>query len=119
MPSLTAVTGAATAAFSAALVVAPTLLIRPCGLPDDRGTRALVRMVGVRDVVSGVALGTARPGRPRRAALAGRVACDWTDAAALAAGLAGRERRALVTVSALTWGLVCLAAGVLDERAGR
>jgi hypothetical protein len=119
VPSLTALAGAATAAFSAALVVAPTVLIRPCGLTDTRQTRALVRMVGVRDVVSGAALLTASPGRSRRSAVAGRVACDWADAAALAAGLAGQQRRPLVAASAVAWGLVCLAAGVLDERTGR
>jgi hypothetical protein len=119
VPSLTALTGAATAAFGAAVAVAPAVLIRSCGLADTRQSRALVRMVGVRDVVSGAALVTASPRRSRRAAVAGRVACDWTDAAALAAGLAGQQRRALVPVSALTWGLVCLVAGVLDERAGR
>ena len=54
MPSLTALAGAATAAFSAALVVEPALLIRPCGLTDTRQTRALVCLVaGVLDERTG------------------------------------------------------------------
>ena len=116
MPSLTALTGAATATFSAVFVAAPALLLRPCGIAETRQTRALARMVGARDVVSGLALVLAAPGRSRRLAVAGRVASDWTDAAALAAGLAGQQRRGLVSASAVAWGLVCLAAGVLDER---
>ena len=118
MPSLTAVTGAATAAFSAVFVAAPTVLLRPCGIDVSPQTRALARMVGARDVVSGVALVLAAPGRPRRRAVAGRVAADLTDAVALTAGLAGQERRGLVSASAVAWALVCLAAGVLDERRG-
>ena len=43
MPSLTSLVGAATAAYAAALVVAPRVLIGPSGLPDDPRTRALVR----------------------------------------------------------------------------
>ncbi|MFQ1002216.1 hypothetical protein [Modestobacter sp. SSW1-42] len=119
MPSLTALTGTATAAFSAAVLVAPAALLRPSGLDDDRSTRALVRMVCARDVVLGVALATAPAGPLRRRAVAGRVASDLTDAAALAVGLAGQRRRGLVSASAAVWGLVCLTAGVLDERAGR
>jgi len=119
MSSLTALSGAATAAFSAVFVAAPSVLLRPCGIADTRQTRALARMVGARDVVAGIALVLAAPGRPRRLAVAGRVASDWTDAVALAAGLARQDRRALVSASAVTWGLVCLAAAVLDERAGR
>jgi hypothetical protein len=119
VPALTALAGTATAVFSAAVVVVPSALLRPCGLDDDRSTRALVRMVCARDVVLGVALATAPAGRLRRRAVAGRVAADLTDAAALAMALQGRQRRGLVSASAAVWGLVCLTAGVLDERAGR
>ena len=119
MPSLTALTGTATAVFSAAVLVVPSALLRPSGLDDTASTRALVRMVCARDVVLGVALATAPPGRQRRRAVAGRVASDLGDAAALAVGLAGQRRRGLVSASAAVWGLVCLTAGVLDERAGR
>jgi hypothetical protein len=116
VPALTALTGAATATFSAVFVAAPGLLLRPCGIADTRQTRALARMVGARDVVLGLAMVTAAPGRPRRLAVAGRLAADLTDAAALASALPGRDRRGWVSASAVTWGLVCLAAGVLDER---
>ena len=119
MPSLTALAGTATAVFSAAVVAVPSALLRPCGLDDDRSTRALVRMVCARDVVLGVALAAAPAGRLRRRAVAGRLAADLTDAAALAVALRGEERRGLVSASAAVWGLVCVTAGVLDERAGR
>ena len=119
VPTLTALAGTATAAFSAAVVVVPSALLRPCGLDDDRSTRALVRMVCARDVVLGVALASAPAGPLRRRAVAGRVAADLTDAAALAVGLAGRPQRGLVSASAAVWGLVCLTAAALDERAGR
>ena len=117
MPSLTVLAGAATAGFSAVFVAAPSVLLRPCGIADTRQTRALARMVGARDVVSGLAMVAAAPGRARRLAVAGRVASDLTDGVALAAGLAGQDRRGLVSASAVLWGAICLAAGVLDERA--
>ena len=119
MPSLTALAGTATAAFSAAVLVAPAALLVPCGLDVTPSSRALVRMVCARDVVLGVALATAPAGRLRRRAVAGRVAADLTDAAALAVGLAGHDRRALVSASAAAWGVICLTAGMLDERTGR
>ena len=119
MPSLTVLAGAATTAFGAVIAVAPSVLLRPCGLDDTRETRALVRMVGGRDVVIGAAMAVAPAGRPRRWAVAGRAASDLSDAAALAVGLAGNERRGLVSASAAVWGLVCLTAAALDERAGR
>ena len=119
MPTLTALTGTATAVFSAAVIAVPSALLRPCGLDDDRSTRALVRMVCARDVVLGTALATAPAGTLRRRAVAGRVAADLTDAAALAVALAGQRRRGLVSASAAVWGLLCLTAAALDERAGR
>ena len=119
MPTLTALAGTATAAFSAAVIVVPWALLRPCGIDDDRSTRALVRMVCARDVVLGAALATAPAGPLRRRAVAGRVAADLTDAAGLAVALAGQRRRGLVSASAAVWGLVCLTAAALDERTGR
>jgi hypothetical protein len=119
MPSLTAVVGAATTAFSVALVAAPRILIRPCGLADTRDTRALTRALGVRDTVLGLAMVAAPAGRARRQATAARVVADWGDAAAFGSGLAGRPTRGPVAASAAAWGALALLAGVLDERAGR
>jgi hypothetical protein len=119
MPSLTAVVGAATAGFSVALVAAPRILIRPCGLADTPDTRALTRALGVRDTVLGLAMVAAPAGRVRRLVTAARVVADCGDAAALGAGLAGRPTRGVVAGSAAAWGALALLAGVLDERAGR
>lgn len=119
MPSLTAVIGAATAAYSAALVVSPKVLIGPCGLEDSRDTRTLTRAIGVRDAAIGLAMVAAPAGQARRLTTAARVLADWGDAAAFGAGLAGRPTRGKVVGFAAAWGALSLLAGVLDERAGR
>ncbi len=119
MPSLTSVVGAATATFSAALVVAPQVLIAPARLTDTADTRSLVRALGVRDVVTGLALMAAPAGRARRTATAARVVCDWTDAVVFPRALAGRGTGGLVAGSAWGWGALALGALLLDERAGR
>ena len=119
MPSLTYLVGAATAAFSAALVVAPGVLIGPARLVDTADTRSLVRALGARDTVTGLALMAAPAGRARRLATTARVLCDWTDAVVFPKALAGRGTRGLVAVSAWSWGALALGALVLDERAGR
>ena len=119
MPSLTAVVGAATAAYSAALIAFPPVLLRPGGLEDSRDTRTLVRALAVRDSLIAAAMIAAPPGRDRRVATAARVLADCGDAAAFGAGLAGRPTRGLVAASAAAWAALSLLAGVLDERAGR
>jgi hypothetical protein len=119
MPPLTSLVGAATAAFSAALVVAPRVLIGPARLADTADTRSLVRALGARDTVTGLALMAAPTGRTRRLATAARVACDWTDAVVFPRALAGRGTGRLVAASAWAWGALALGALVLDERAGR
>ena len=119
MPSLTSLVGAATTAFSAALVVAPAVLIGPARLVDTADTRTLVRALGARDVLSGLAMMAAPPGRARRLAATARALCDWTDAIAFPPALSGRGRRGLVAGSAWAWGALALGAVALDERAGR
>jgi hypothetical protein len=119
MPSLTAVVGAATAAYSAALIAFPRVLITPCRLADSPDTRTLVRALGVRDALLAAAMVAAPAGRDRRLATAARVVADCGDAAAFGAGLAGRPTRGVVAASAAAWGALSLLAGVLDERAGR
>ena len=119
VPPLTALVGVATTAFSAALVVAPRVLVGPARLVDTADTRALVRALGARDVVTGLALVAAPAGRARRLATAARVLCDWTDAVVFPAALAGRGTGSLVAASAWAWGALALGALALDERAGR
>jgi hypothetical protein len=119
VPSLTALVGAATAVYSAALVVAPGVLIGPSRLADTADTRSLVRAVGARDAGIGLAMMAAPPGRARRLATVARVLSDWTDAAAFAPTLSGRGTVGKVSGFATAWGLLAVGALVLDERAGR
>ena len=119
MPSLTSLVGAATATFSAALVVAPRILIGPSGMPDTVQTQALVRALGVRDTVVGLAMVTAPAGRVRALAAAARALSDCADAAVLPSAVPDRRRAAAVRVSAAAWGALALAVAVLDRRAGR
>jgi hypothetical protein len=65
MPSLTAVVGAATAAYSTAVIASPRVLIRPSGLADTRDTRILTRALGARDAAIGLAMIAAPGGRAR------------------------------------------------------
>ena len=119
MPSLTSLVGAATATFSAALVVAPRVLIGPSGLPDTPQTRALVRALGARDTAIGLAMVAAPEGPVRALATAARVLGDCTDAVVLPSAVPDRRRATAVGVSAAAWGALALAAAVLDQRAGR
>ena len=119
MPSLTSVVGAATATFSAALVVAPRVLIATTGMPDTAQTRALVRAFGARDAVIGLAMLTAPRGRLRDLAAAARVLSDCADAAVLPSAVPDRGRAAALGVSAAAWAALALAAAVLDRRADR
>ncbi|MFD1146582.1 hypothetical protein [Saccharothrix hoggarensis] len=102
--------GAATAAFGAALVVRPELMTGPTGLRATPGLRTVVRAVGTRDLVSGLAMVLAPAGRPLRVALAARVATDASDAVVFGSALptaAARRKSALVT---LCWAALCAAA---------
>ena len=116
MPSLTALTGAATAAYSVALLVSPDVLLRPCGLERSRDTRALTRLVAARDTAIGSAMVLAPAGPARRLAVAARVGSDWGDALVLTGALAGRPTRPKVVGFAAVWGALCLGALALDER---
>jgi hypothetical protein len=119
VPSFTSLVGGATAAYSAALLVAPRLLLKPCGLADTADARMLTRAVGARDTALGLAMIAAPAGRARWLATASRVAADWSDAAVFGAGLAGRGTRGKVVGVAAAWGALSLAAGLLDARGRR
>ena len=119
MPTLTQFVGAATAACSAALVVSPSVLVKPCGLENSRDTRTPTRAIGARDTAIGLPMVLAPAGRARQLATGARVVADRSAAGVLAAGLAGRGTRTKVVGFAAVWGALSLLAGVLDERAGR
>jgi hypothetical protein len=114
MPVLTRVLGAATTAYSVAIIAKPRLLAKPCGLTTETGAvspgvRPLVGGIGARDVVLGVAMMTAAPGRPLRLAVAGRVAADLSDALIFGLSLPDRAARRKVAAFATGWAALCAA----------
>lgn len=98
--------GLATAAYGASVAVRPEVLLRPCGFETDRpGSRALARMVGCRDAISGAAMVLAPDARVARAAAGVRIAADLTDALVLGTAVDPRLRRTAIAVP-LVWGLL-------------
>ncbi|MFC7616537.1 hypothetical protein ACFQV2_26775 [Actinokineospora soli] len=117
MLTLTRLLGAATAAYSAALLVRPDLLARPAGLANATGevpggTKILVRAIGARDTAIGLAMALAPPGSALRTAVAARVASDFADAAVFGTALPEPARRRKIAGFAVAWGLACAAAGL-------
>jgi hypothetical protein len=101
--------GAATAAYSVAVLVRPSVFLRPTGLAARMPPPALAtaaRAVAGRDLVSSVAMAIAPSGPALRAAIAVRVGCDASDALLFAVALRGRPRAKAVGVAA-GWGVLC------------
>lgn len=116
MPALTTLTGAATVAYSAAILAKPDLMLKPAGMGRGQDDHTLTRMVGVRDAAIGLAMVLAPAGPVRRAVVGARVASDWGDSVVLGAGLRGRDSRGKAVGVGVLWGAVCLAALRYDER---
>ncbi|MCG8927801.1 hypothetical protein [Lentzea sp. CC55] len=113
----TRVLGAATAVYSAALVVSPRVLAKPTGLTTSRGevpapVRTLVAAIGARDVAIGTAMVLAKPGGALRAAVMTRVAADLADAAVFGLTLPDRTTRRKVAAFALCWAALCGVSGL-------
>jgi len=118
MPALTRVLGAVTTAYGVAIVAAPQVLARPCGLTTPTGgvtpdVRVLVSGIGARDAAVGAAMMLAPPGRPLQVALAARVASDAADAAIFGLSLPDRAARKKVAVVAAGWALLCAASALI------
>lgn len=112
MPALTRVLGTVTAAYSAAIIVWPKLLARPCGLTTATGdvrpqTRALIGAIGARDTAIGVAMVCAPQGPALKTALAARVAADAADAVLFGTQLPQRSARTKVAAFAAGWAVLC------------
>ncbi|MEV6909294.1 hypothetical protein [Amycolatopsis sp. NPDC051071] len=117
MPALTRVLGGVTAAYSAALIVAPKLLAKPSGLTSPTGevpapVRTLIAAIGARDTAIGVAMMLAPEGRPLRVALAARVTADAADAAIFGLSLADKSARAKIGGFAAGWAVLCALSGL-------
>ncbi|MFD5828305.1 hypothetical protein [Lentzea sp. NPDC060358] len=83
--ALTRLLGAATAAYSGTIVVAPQVLAKPCGFTTATGgtpqpVRTLIGAIGARDAAIGAAMMFAPPGPALRTAVSARVAADASDA---------------------------------------
>jgi hypothetical protein len=111
--ALPRVLGALTLAYGAYTFVRPESLLRAAGLESATGSasrsgRTLGRLVGCRDLLSGLAMVAARPGPSLEAAVLARVACDASDVVAFGASVPRQSRVKVVAVAA-AWGLVCAA----------
>ncbi|MFI9450116.1 hypothetical protein [Amycolatopsis sp. NPDC052450] len=117
MPTLTRVLGGITAAYSAALIVAPKVLAKPSGLTTPAGevtapVRTLIAAIGARDTAIGLAMMFAPEGRPLRVALSARVAADAADAVIFGVSLPDKAARAKVAGFATGWAVLCALSGV-------
>ncbi|QTA36703.1 hypothetical protein JHY03_69180 (plasmid) [Streptomyces sp. CA-256286] len=109
------VLGAATAAYSVAIMIRPVWLARPCGLTQADGTvpgstALVIRAVGARDAALGTAMLLAPDPRSLRVVTLCRAAADLSDAALFGAALTGRARRLKVAGFAAVWGTLCAVA---------
>ena len=105
------VLGGVTAAYGAFTLMRPQSLVRAAGLqpvdlPESSFVGNVARAIGARDLVSGIAMVLAPPGRPLQLALAARVASDLGDA--IGFGLAAPPRSKFKVVAiAIGWGVLC------------
>jgi hypothetical protein len=114
MPVLTRVLGAATAAYSAAIIIWPRLLAKPCGMTTVDGEvrpeiRSLIGAIGARDTAIGVAMMSAPAGPALKAALAARVISDASDMVVFGLQLPDRGTRGKVAAVAAGWAVLCAA----------
>jgi hypothetical protein len=115
------VLGALTFVYGAYTLARPQSLVHAAGLEDrpvpvSRSGRTLGRVIGARDMLSGLAMTLARPGAPLQAAVLARVACDGSDVVGF--GLSTeRDVRAKVVTVATGWGLLCAASLPASGRA--
>jgi hypothetical protein len=106
--------GVATAAYGVSALLRPSTLARFTGFGDpaspDAAVRALSATIGVRDLVSGVAITASPAGAPLRALLIARAALDAGDAATFGALSRSPGSRRLIAAVALAWSALALTA---------
>jgi hypothetical protein len=102
------IVGLLTAAYGASALLVPGVLGRQGGYRSwesrESGVRLLSAVVGVRDIVSGIAILAAPRGDALLAALAARVAFDVSDCVAFGTLLPAPAARRKVAVIAGGWG---------------
>ncbi len=100
--------GVATAAYGAAILAKPALLLKPSGMPvDEPDLHTFTRTLGVRDLASGIAMAVAPSRTAMRVAIAVRAASDAGDAVVLGKALAGRPEQKKILAVAGGWALLC------------
>ena len=109
--------GAGTVAFGGLVLARPETLRVLCDVEDARALRLLAGVVGVRDVVTGVALAAAPRGRPLRMVLLARVVLDAADGAVFGALARSPAKRRLARTAGLGVAGIC-AVLLVSERAG-
>lgn len=105
--------GAATLAYSVAVVVKPKLLAGPCGLVDEFGEVApqvatAVRAVSTRDAIISALMLTAPAGPALRALVTARGLCDLSDAAVLGMPVPDSVTRNRILAVGGGWGALVL-----------
>jgi hypothetical protein len=111
--SLPRALGLLTLGYGAYTLARPWSLVRVAGLDDShaepsRPALTLGRVVGMRDLLSGLAMVLAPPGTPLRAAVVARVACDAADVVGFGWSVPPSHRPRVVAVAG-AWGLLCAA----------
>ncbi|WP_054814943.1 hypothetical protein [Nocardia arizonensis] len=109
--------GVVTAAYGIAVAARPAVMLAPCGWSDDSASaRAMARMVGLRDVASGLALVAAREPGQLRIAAAVRVGSDLADTAVLGLALRGSPQQAKALAVTAGWAAFCAATSMVALR---
>ena len=109
--------GVATAAYGAAILAKPALLLKPSGMrQDDRDLDAVVRTLAARDLASGIAMAVAPSRRAMRLAIGVRVASDAGDAVVLSRALSGRPEQKKILAVAGGWAVLCALSALNTRR---
>ncbi|RZT88978.1 hypothetical protein EV383_5932 [Pseudonocardia sediminis] len=116
--------GAATAAYSVAIIAKPELFARPTGLIGDHETaddsqKVLTRAIGGRDLASGIAMAFAPAGWPLKTAIGVRVGADIADLVVLGTGLPDQNSREKATMVAAGWGALCALSVLAADAPGK
>lgn len=104
--------GAATLAYSVAVVVRPKVLAGPCGLVDEWGDVAAdvstaVRAASTRDAIISIGMLMAPVGPALRTITATRAACDLSDAVVFGAVAKTPESRKKIVMVTAGWAALC------------
>jgi hypothetical protein len=107
------VVGLLTAAYGVYTLLRPASLVRAADLTSGSGAvpragQTLGRVIGARDLLSGVAMVTAPAGAPLQAAVVARVCCDVSDVVGFGLTVPPRSRAKVMAVAG-AWGAIAAA----------